>query len=424
MRVPGWKPPQGAGVAVADLSGDGRPDVMVLAGDRYRVGRSLDTSGAVSGGWGRWLTVPDWRFGEVADAGIAIAGRDLVVFAIEKGAHYRVARGLDAEGAVTGGWTAWKRIPDSSGGGGDIALADLDGDGTPELIVVMAGARRRPLPRRLEARREVGAVDGDPGLAAGGGQRARRRRRRPRRRRAARAAGARPRAPDDRLGTRRRWPRRRGLGAVERSARRPPRPEHGGRVRLPDRRRAAGADDARRRRRRHAARRGRRGSRRGGRLADPRPQLADPGRARRADAHRRRAVVRRLRSRPRRPRRRPLPHPRLALPEPELQLPAHPDRPLLRRPDLPRGRPVAGRRRHRPVHALPRHPRRPGLRPRGPALDPGTAHAQAALVPDAHHARRRPDPLGLGPRRLPRARARPGELRGRRGLAAGCRRPG
>ena len=160
-RIPGWKPPQdqGAGVATADLSGDGRPDLVVLAVDgraeqnsgRYRVGRSLDASGAVSGGWGAWQQIPGWRFRSNADAAIALADldgsgqADLIVFAIEvrdgtNRGYYRVGRSLDADGAVTGGWTGWTQIPgwfSTDNQGGDIAVADLNGDGTPELVVVI-----------------------------------------------------------------------------------------------------------------------------------------------------------------------------------------------------------------------------------------------------------------------------------------------
>jgi hypothetical protein len=147
-------------MASADLNGDGRPDLVVLAVDgsaernagRYRVGRSLDANGAVGGGWGDWIQIPGWRFRANADAAIALAdlggdGRpDLIVFAIEEGArsnraHYRVGRSLDQDGKVTGGWTAWTPIPDwtsKTNHGGDVAVTDLDGDGTPELIVVMA----------------------------------------------------------------------------------------------------------------------------------------------------------------------------------------------------------------------------------------------------------------------------------------------
>jgi hypothetical protein len=59
--VPDWFPAQnaGAGLAVGDVDADGRPDVGVLMVDatqgqnagHYRVGRGLDPDGNLTGGW-------------------------------------------------------------------------------------------------------------------------------------------------------------------------------------------------------------------------------------------------------------------------------------------------------------------------------------------------------------------------------------
>ena len=59
---------QGGGIAVADLNGDGRQDLIVFMIDNppgqnrgvYRVGRELDANGNVTGGWTGWIDVPDW----------------------------------------------------------------------------------------------------------------------------------------------------------------------------------------------------------------------------------------------------------------------------------------------------------------------------------------------------------------------------
>jgi hypothetical protein len=162
--IPDWRGSQteGAGVAVADVDGDGRPDLVVLMVDgaagrnaaSYRVGRALDADGAVSGGWSEWMEVPGWRFRQHADVGIVLADLDgdgrpeLIVFAIDAqsggdAAYYRIGRKLDVDGAVSG-WGAWQAITDwisTENQRGDIAVADLDGDGRPELIVVVVDRR-------------------------------------------------------------------------------------------------------------------------------------------------------------------------------------------------------------------------------------------------------------------------------------------
>ncbi|MFQ6324739.1 galactose oxidase-like domain-containing protein [Nocardia sp. CWNU-33] len=157
VPVPDWAAweNQDCGVAIADVSGDGTSDVVVLMVDdpqgqnigRYRVGTGFATDGSVQG-WGPWLEVPDWFGWENQGAGVAVAdlngnGRaDLVVFVVDNPpgqnqGYYRIGRDLAADGTVTGGWTPWLAVKDWYGWenqGADICLTSIDGQ--PTLVVL------------------------------------------------------------------------------------------------------------------------------------------------------------------------------------------------------------------------------------------------------------------------------------------------
>ena len=159
-QVPGWfgSENQGAGLAVFDVNGNGRPDIIVFHIDNpggenhgyYRIGWNLDTAGNVTGGWTAPVQVPGWFGSENQGGGIAAADLDgdgrpeLIVFHIdnpsgENHGYYRIGRKLDTSGNVTGGWTDPIQIPGwfgSENQGGDIAVADINRDGKAELIVL------------------------------------------------------------------------------------------------------------------------------------------------------------------------------------------------------------------------------------------------------------------------------------------------
>jgi hypothetical protein len=159
IAIPGWwgHENQGAGITVADVNGNGQPDLIVFHIDNpggenrgyYRIGWNVDRAGNVTGGWSNPIPIPGWWGHENQGGGIAAAdingdGRlELIVFHIdnpggENRGYYRVGWALDASGTAAGGWGGPVAIPgwfgaDNQGGG--IALAAVSGDFQLDMIV-------------------------------------------------------------------------------------------------------------------------------------------------------------------------------------------------------------------------------------------------------------------------------------------------
>lgn len=125
VHYAGGKTADGHGVGVADITGDGKPDILSIHGWLENLDANRD----------QWRWHPDWELGE---AGFPILGYDVngdgKMDVIYGHGHDFGLYWLEQQ--VSRGRRRWRRhlIDDSFSEAHALKLADIDGDGEPELI--------------------------------------------------------------------------------------------------------------------------------------------------------------------------------------------------------------------------------------------------------------------------------------------------
>ncbi|HOO52776.1 MAG TPA: hypothetical protein PLX30_00905 [Methanothrix sp.] len=151
----GWEG-QGADLAIANLDGDSRPDMVLMAYDnpaqantfRYKIGWNLNSNGVATRWDSNFVTVEGVGW-EGQGAGVAIANLDgdsrpdMVLMAYDNPAQantfrYKIGWNLNSNGVATRWDSNFVTVEGVGweGQGAGVAIANLDGDSRPEMILM------------------------------------------------------------------------------------------------------------------------------------------------------------------------------------------------------------------------------------------------------------------------------------------------
>ncbi|MCU7851436.1 MAG: hypothetical protein KZQ80_04405 [Candidatus Thiodiazotropha sp. (ex Monitilora ramsayi)] len=149
----GWEG-QGAGITMTNLDSNSRPEMILMAYDnpsksnnfRYKIGWNVNSSGKATS-WSNYTMVPGVGW-EGQGAGIAMAALDsnprpdMILMAYDNPSkgnsfRYKIGWNVNSSGKATS-WSPYKTAPGVGweGQGAGVTLTDLDGNSRPEMVLL------------------------------------------------------------------------------------------------------------------------------------------------------------------------------------------------------------------------------------------------------------------------------------------------